>query len=183
MSNDLLIARPYAKAAFEFAKAHDLTDWLRALAMLAEVVNSPKVHQSLQDPLLTADQHLALIKAICAGCLTEPQQNFLALLAENKRLLQLPSIFVLFHQFYEQYQQVVEAHVFTAYPLSDKQTAALVNALKKRFNTGVLLTQHIDPRLMGGLLIRVGDEVIDGSVKGRLERLATHLNLKESLCL
>lgn len=182
MSNDVIIARPYARAAFEYAKSHDLESWLAAIALLSEVANQAKIRSLLRDPTVTPAQRLSVIKEICAGMLDQAQENFLATLADNKRLFCLSEIFNLFHQFYDEYKKLKEVDVYTPYPMSESQKQHLIGTLEKKFNSSVLLREHIDHSLIGGALIRAGDQVIDGSVKGRLQSLANHLNLKESLC-
>lgn len=182
MSNDVIIARPYARAAFEYAKNHDLKSWLIAIALLSEVANQTKIRALLRDPTVTPQQRLTVIKEICAGMLDQAQENFLATLASNKRLFCLSEIFNLFHQYYDEYKKLKEIDVYTPYPMSEAQKQQLINTLEKRFASDVLLHEHIDHSLIGGAVIRAGDQVIDGSVKGRLQRLATHLNLRENLC-
>lgn len=186
MSSNLTIARPYAKAAFEYAKAHDLQAWLKALAIMAEVVSDPKIAAQIQAPNLTGGAQETLIETLCEGFLDDAQKRFISVLAENKRLHCLPEILLLFQASYDAYQHQIKATIFTPYPLTNSQQAALMAALKKRFKSDiseVLLTEVIQEDLIGGVVIRIGDTVIDNSIKGRLEQLATHLNLRENVCL
>jgi len=182
VSDSTVIARPYAKAAFEFAKTHDLDSWLNALNLLGEVTSVTKINTILNNPLITSDERLAMLKEICEGQLDEPQQNFLAIMAENHRLYCLPAVKKLFQAFYDEYKQTIEAEVSTAFALSAAQKASLASTLEKKLKAKVELTETINPGLIGGAIVRIGDQTIDGSVKGRLQRLAHHLNLKESLC-
>lgn len=159
-----------------------MKSWLVAIALLSEVANQPKIKAVLRDPTVTPAHRLSVIKEICAGMLDEAQESFLATLASNKRLFCLSEIFNLFHQYYDEYKKLKEIDVYTPYPMDEAQKQHLINTLEKRFSSSVLLSEHIDHSLIGGALIRAGDFVIDGSVKGRLQKLATHLNLKENLC-
>jgi len=108
VSNDVIIARPYARAAFEYAKNHDLKSWLIAIALLSEVANQTKIRALLRDPTVTPQQRLTVIKEICAGMLDQAQENFLATLASNKRLFCLSEIINLFHQYYDEYKKLKE---------------------------------------------------------------------------
>ena len=182
MSNEIIIARPYAKAAFEVAKSADMASWLNAIQLLNTVANDAKINEILNNPTVTPAERLTAIMQICDGYLDAAQCNFLKVLAENKRLFCLPAIYALFQDYYDTYQQIVEAEVFSAYPLSELQKQKLTASLEKKLNAKVQLVEKNDPSLIGGAFIRMGDRVIDGSISGRLQRLACHLNLKESLC-
>ncbi len=182
MNNAVVVARPYAKAAFEIAKSGDMTAWLKAIHLLNTVANVPKIKEILYNPTVTPAERLTIIMQICDGQLDNLQVNFLKVLAANKRLFCLSAIYALFQSYYDNYQQIVEAEVYTAFPLSEKQKQKLTISLEKKLNATVQLTEKHDPKLIGGAFIRMGDRIIDGSIAGRLKRLAGHLNLKESLC-
>lgn len=182
MSNERLIARPYAKAAFEFAKSRDLAAWLKAMKLFADVAMQPTMQRILKDPMRTNEELLEMFSIVCEGLVDKEQQNFLQLVAETKRLAYLPEMYELFLAYYDAYQHLVEVDVYTPFVLSADSLQKMQISLEKRLKSRVEITQHPDKSLIGGAVIRIGDQVIDGSVKGRLNRLATHLNLKENLC-
>lgn len=182
MSSEKLIARPYAKAAFEFAKSQDLVGWLAAMKLFAQVAMQPEIQHLLSCPTQTNDKLLAVFTAVCEGLIDSHQQNFLQIVAGAKRLACLPQMYELFLSYYDAYQQLVEVDVYTPFILSADYVQKIQASLEKRLKSRVEIMQHPDKTLIGGVVIRIGDQVIDGSVKGRLNRLATHLNLKENLC-
>lgn len=178
------IARPYARAAYEFAKQHnDITRWESALAILAEVVQHPKVHCMLISPEFTQKHAAEVLISITAEALNEHIRNLVMLLAENHRLLFLPQISLQFRLLRESDENVLEAEVTTASPLPADMLLQLTSALEKKFKAKVITRTKVDSALLGGVQIHIGDHVIDGSIIGKLQRLAGHLHLKENLCL
>lgn len=170
------VARPYAKAAFEYAVQHNqLKDWLVALNNLAEVVNNSTMASYLNAPGLSdAEQVSALEKIV--GVLAQPVKNFLSLLAQKGRLLALPAVQQLFEQLRAEHEKSVEVQIRSAFDLSAEQIEALAKGLKKRLGKEVNITTQLDKTLIGGVLIQAGDLVIDASVRGKLNKLATQLN-------
>lgn len=167
------LARPYARAAFEVAQSDgQLPQWLEALKCAAAVIGHPKVKVLLASPGLTASQKSSAIVGVL-GTLSGPKfGNFLVTLTENKRLSLLPFIRDLFIELKSQYEKMSEVSVSTAYPISEKLMKELATALTKALQREVKLTSTVDESLLGGVVIRAGDTVIDGSVKGRLAKLA-----------
>lgn len=167
------LARPYARAAFEVAQTDgQLQQWLEALSNSAAVVSQEKVKILLASPSLTAMQKSSAIVEVL-GKLSNPKfNNFLASLSENKRLLLLPYICELFSAMKAQYEKAAEVSVTTAFPISDAMLETLTASLTKALERDVKLTSEIDESLLGGVVIHAGDTVIDGSVKGRLAKLA-----------
>ena len=171
------IARPYAKAAFVFAKEQgDLGKWEKMLGLAAAVAGDATMRAYLDQPELDNAAKVSAFAEVCGDELDESGCNFVAQLAQNKRLPLLPIILQLFHELLAQEQRFTDVELISAFDLDDAATEKLVTALKKRLGTDVNVTTSVDQSLIGGVLVRAGDTVIDGSVRGRLNRLAEQLN-------
>ncbi|MEQ3635082.1 F0F1 ATP synthase subunit delta [Alcanivorax sp.] len=171
------IARPYAKAAFVFAKEHDaLEQWEKMLGLAAAVAGDASMRAYLDQPELDDATKVSAFAEVCGDELDESARNFVAQLTQNKRLPLLPVILQLFHELLAEQQQFTDVEMISAFELDDAATDKLVAALKKRLGTEVNVTTSVDQSLIGGVLVRAGDTVIDGSVRGRLNRLAEQLN-------
>ncbi|HAI59463.1 MAG TPA: F0F1 ATP synthase subunit delta [Xanthomonadaceae bacterium] len=174
MSQAFTLARPYARAAFALAKERgDLGGWSKALAVAAQLVADPRVAALVEHPNLAAGDAAGLVAP--PGDLTANFLQFLAVLAENRRLLLLPEILALFEEFRAEAQNTVRAKVTSALPLDEAALAKLRASLQARFQQNVELETAIDPGLIGGAVIDTGNVVIDGSVRSRLARLETAL--------
>ena len=170
------LARPYAKAAFEYAKQQSqLADWSSALVDLAAIASDERVAQKLSDPSLTADQQAELMLGLL-GEDSPATSNYVKNLASNKRLTLLNEISQLFELMKAQFEQSVEVEVISAQSLSEEQTTQLSTALAKHLERQVSLQTDVDPSLIGGAIVRAGDAVIDGTVRGRLNRMAEATN-------
>lgn len=171
------LARPYAKAIFQVASAsqEELSQWSDALGVLEGVCAEDKIRSLLSWPLFSpaqkADQLIELTDQK-----NNPQVcNFLHLLAQNKRLLVIPSIRQIFEALKAQSETRIQVRVTSAFELDQEQRDGLAAALKKRFGQTVEMEERIDKSLLGGLIIHAGDIAIDGSLRGRLEQLAKEL--------
>lgn len=177
MAENTTLARPYARAAFEVARSSAKLDlWMQILTMAAQVSQSPKVRALLASPSIAATRKGATLVELLGGSLDGNVQNFLAVLADNDRLTLLPEIAQLFFDMKTQYEKRVEVEVISAYPLGSKVQEKLLKALQQKLEREVTLSSTIDKNLLGGAVIRAGDTVIDGSVRGRLSRLADALH-------
>ena len=175
MAENVTIARPYADAAFELARgAGALGPWSEALDRLAAVAADPDMQACFKNPNLSAAQLDKLMQEV-TGELTAEQQNFVRVLIDNERLLVLPEIRDLFVAYKNEHEGVLEAEIASAFPLDDAALAALKADLEARFKAAVNITVSIDPELIGGVRIAVGDEVIDASVRGKLANMAAAL--------
>ena len=176
MAERATVARPYAKAAFEYARdAGALPRWSEVLATAAEIVSDPRVAAFTKSPAATADQLVDFIADI-AGSKSDPHvQGFLHLLAENHRLLLLPEIAAHYGELRSAFENIVDVEVISAVPLNDAQSEKLKAALSTRLKRRIRMQNSVDPTLLGGAVVRAGDLVIDGSLQGRLQRLATEL--------
>ena len=176
MAERATIARPYAKAAFEYAcDAKALAAWSQSLALASQVAGDPRVAQLIKNPKLTAADHASLITGVAGDRLAPGVGNFVRVLAENHRLALLPEVAAHFEFLRSQAENTVDVEVVSAVPLDAAQTQKLKQALDKRLKASVRMTNTVDAGLVGGAVIRAGDLVIDGSLKGRLERLRTEL--------
>jgi F-type H+-transporting ATPase subunit delta len=170
------VARPYAKAAFEYARdANAFARWSQALATASEIAADPRVAELTKNPSLTAADLAALVIDVSGDKLDAGMQNFVRVLAENHRLLLLPEIAAHYEQFRSAVENTVDVEVTSAVPLSEAQAQRLRQALSTRLKRQVHMRTAVDSALLGGAVVRAGDLVIDGSLKGRLERLATEL--------
>lgn len=174
MSQALTLARPYARAAFAIAKdAGTLSAWSEALAFAARVAADPQVAALLGNPRLTQVDAATLLAPENAG---ETFGNFLGLLFDNRRLPLLPEIAGLFDELRFEAERVVKAKVTSAATLPADELDTIKAALKRRFGRDVEIETAVDASLIGGAVIDAGDVVIDGSVRGKLERLQTALS-------
>ena len=167
------LARPYARAAFEHARAAgDLAAWQTALSELAAITADPKVAAAMRDPNQTAAQRAMTLSGLAGEAVPSAVANLLAIMADNGRLALLPEVAMLFDQLKQAVESTVVVHVTSAYPLSDAETQQLADTMQEKLARSITLTSETDPSLLGGALIRADDLVIDGSVRGRLNKLA-----------
>jgi F-type H+-transporting ATPase subunit delta len=170
-------ARPYAEAVFELARARgQYARWSEALGALEAVVRDPQVSALARDPRLERARLAGLLLDVLGGHLDEEGRNFVRLLVDYRRLALVPEIRELYDAMRADAEGRVEVDVRTAYPLEGRQREMLIEALKRRFGREVNLAVAVDPLLIGGIEIRAGDLVIDGSVRGRLAALAAQLS-------
>ncbi|WP_440054581.1 F0F1 ATP synthase subunit delta [Pseudoalteromonas sp. T1lg65] len=175
MSELTTIARPYAKAAFELAVEKGTVEaWNEMLFFAGQVTRDEQVQTLLGSISLGSEQAEIIIK-LCAEQLNEQGQNLIKLMAENERLAAIPAVADLFAELKADYEKEIDVDVISATVLADDAQAKLVAALEKRFARKVKLNCSIDEALVSGLVIKAGDTVIDGSVRGKLDRLATSL--------
>jgi F-type H+-transporting ATPase subunit delta len=171
------IARPYAKAAFKYARAANAAaPWSRGLKTAAAIVADPRVAALTKSPRLSAADLVGLVDDVAGADLDAPMQNFVRILAENHRLLLLPEIVAHYEELRSEVENTVDVEVISAVPLNSEQQQRLGAALGTRLKRKVRMQNSVDAALLGGAVIRAGDLVIDGSLKGRLERLATDLS-------
>jgi len=176
MAEAATVARPYAEAVFGLAqKAGALAPWSRALAGMARIASHPDMRVWIANPNLSPRQIYDLVMSLGAGDLTEEQRNLLRLLIANDRLGLLPEIHAQFVHLKNELEGVVEAEIRTAFPLDNQQLSGLVANLERRFKRRVQPRVSQDKELIGGVHITVGDTIIDGSVRGKLEGMAAAL--------
>lgn len=173
MAESVTIARPYAEAVFRLAQAANNFDaWSRMLQLASTVAQDPQMAALIADPKTDSTTIARVFLAVAGGVLDEQGKNFVSLLIENGRVAVLPQVAALYEDLKRAHQGEVEAVIASALPLSDAQTSALVAGLEKRFSRKVKASTLVDPSLIGGARITVGDVVIDGSVSGQLQKMA-----------
>lgn len=179
MSETITIARPYAKAIFEHAlQAGKLTQWSDILFVASQVALNPQAIDFINNPAATTEQQITLmaesLKSV-AGDETAASDGFIRTLSENKRLSILPDIYVLFETLRSEQEKTLTINVTSYSTLSGTQEKELIEALSKRLQRQVSLKVAIDKSLLGGAIIKAGDLVIDGSVRGKLNKLGAGL--------
>lgn len=171
------VARPYAKAAFQFAQeAGQVAEWSAQLALAAAVASDAAFVEYLSRPTLTAAQQAELFLKTVGDKLSEPGRNFITNLIAHKRLLALPAISTLFEALKAESERAADVDVTSAFALSDDQAAKLAQELTQKLGRQVKLTTQVDASLIGGVVVRSGDLVIDASVRGKLGKLSANLN-------
>ena len=176
MAENVTLARPYAEAAFRIAQeAKQLDGWLDALNRMAAVVADADMQALLDNPRIGTSVSTDLLLDIAGKDFSTEQKNFVQLLAESDRLTVLPEICELFADLKNGIEGVKEAQITSAFPIDSAALANLVTDLERRFNSKVQASVVVDPELIGGVRIAVGDQVIDASVRGKLAQMATAL--------
>lgn len=169
------IARPYAEAAFGLAKDENaFGPWSEALSSMATVVAAPEMKALVGNPALPATKLTDLI-ASAVPSLSKSQKDMLGVLAENERLSALSEISAMYESLRNEAERVLSAEVTSAYPMSDAQISDVTALLEKKHGKKVKVSVVVDPALIGGVSIAIGDEVMDASVRGKLSRMASAL--------
>jgi len=180
MSELITIARPYARAAFEHSrKFQKINVWLDMLNVITLILQDNKVKKIIELPTLSNKNKLALLLELYTRASNHPEVdfiNFIEILAESKRLILLPQIKKLFSQYLFELEDKITATVTSAFVLDDLQKKKLTKVLQKRFGQNIDLIVVVDSNLIGGLIINVNNLIIDGSIRGRLTKLAESLN-------
>ena len=170
------LARPYARAAFQFAIDNGSVDqWHDTLGMLAAVVAEPAVAKVLDDPATTAAQRASTVIAVLGADAPAGVAQFVAVMSENQRLALVGHVAVLFAELKASLDAAAKVTVTSAFDVADMTLEQLSASLSAKLGKTVDMTVEIDSSLIGGAIIRAGDMVVDGSVRGRLHKLATAL--------
>ncbi|NQX87362.1 MAG: F0F1 ATP synthase subunit delta [Halioglobus sp.] len=171
------LARPYAKAAFEYALEKDaLSAWSQQLATAAAVAANDGMARVLDNPELTNEQQAQAMNEVCGDSTGSALKSFVRILSVNKRLALLPEISKQFELYKANQEKAVDVEVISAFDLPAVTVGKLADVLGKKLERQVKVSSVTDSGLLGGVLIRAGDTVIDGSVRGRLNKLAEALN-------
>ncbi|WP_447595467.1 F0F1 ATP synthase subunit delta [Aquipseudomonas campi] len=170
------LARPYAKAAFEYAQAHQqLASWSAMLGLAAAVSQDDTMQRVLKAPRLTSTEKAATFVEVCGDKFDAQARNFISVVAENGRLDLLPAVAAEFELYKAEQEKSVDVEVTSAFALSTEQQDKLAKVLSARLSREVRLHATEDATLIGGVVIRAGDLVIDGSVRGKIAKLAEAL--------
>lgn len=176
MAEKTTVARPYAQAVFDLAHSKGaLRDWSNVLQLAAAVVADPQVQRLVSHPRVRKAQIQSLILDVGGAGFSAEAKNFIKVLIENRRLGLLPEIAAQYELYRAEAERTLTAEVISAFPVNDEQQARIAAALKKRLGRDVSLSCTVDGSLLGGVIIRAGDLVIDGSVTGQLTKLANAL--------
>ena len=176
MAETRTIARPYAEAVFKLAKTSGtLPAWSEMLQLLAAIAMDEQIKVLIGNPKVPPRRLGELLLGICGDKLTDEGRNFVLLLAENSRVEVLPEVSEMFEQLKTRHDGVLDAKVTSAFAMSDAQLKDLVADLEARFKRKMEAKVSIDPELIGGVKVEVGDEVLDASVRAKLEAMAVAL--------
>ncbi len=174
----MTIARPYARAVFAHAleQPDGLASWGTRLEMLRVALDTLAVRQALDNPRLTTADETALLRQLMGAELGEDGQQFLEVLGDYGRLLLLPAIATLFEQLKSGHEKTLEVAVTSAFEVTEREESLLRDALKRKLQRDIKLETAVDRRLLGGVIVKAGDTVIDDSVRGRLTKLSYALH-------
>ncbi|MEX0960944.1 MAG: F0F1 ATP synthase subunit delta [Burkholderiales bacterium] len=176
MAELVTIARPYAEAVFRLAKERgELANWAEALDFLVSVHDDPAMQAALADPKVTSADIERLLLAVCGERVDGSARNLVQILIQNRRLTVLSEIRRLYQELKARDEGMVEAKIFSAFPVEDAQLEQIVALLSKRFQKKISAEVSLDPELIGGIKVEVGDKVWDASVRGRLQSMAATL--------
>jgi F-type H+-transporting ATPase subunit delta len=170
------VARPYAEALFSAASAKGAADaWLPLLQTLAQAVSQPQVASLAADPRLSDEQTFELVSAVARSALPPQFAAFLRLVIENDRLATLPEVASQFRQLKNDAEGTADCLIESAFALSEPQVSDLIKQLGRKFPRRLKPELRIEPRLIGGVRVTVGDRVLDGSVRARLDAMRVQL--------
>jgi F-type H+-transporting ATPase subunit delta len=176
MAELVTVARPYAEAAFKVAlEGKALARWSDMLQLATVIARDPLMRSTLSNPKVTLAQKKALYFAVAGEGFDEGAKALVSLLLENGRVVLLPPVAELFEKLKNEQERVLVAHITSAQPLSDAQRAEIVGSLERQYGKKVEADVSVDPELLGGARVQVGDQVIHASVRDALAQLATAL--------
>lgn len=177
MAEPITLARPYAKAAFEQAReAGALAEWDAQLALAAAIASDRSVREHVLDnPLVEPEAASAFFLDVGGDRFEGDFRNMLQLLAENRRLAVLPQVSELFARYRAAAERTLDVEVTTAVPAPEGFDQRLAEALGERFKRDVSVAMKVDESLLGGAVVRAGDTVFDGSLRGKLTSLASDI--------
>lgn len=177
MAELITIARPYAQAVFKRAMETDsLSTWSDMLGLAAAVAEDERMARLASSPRVDRTEFSDMFIEICGEGLNDEGRNLIKTLAYNRRLALLPKIAEVYEAYRAEAERMVEAEMISAFPVEESEANEIAQALESRLGRKVKLTTSTDESLIGGAVVRAGDMVIDGSVRGRLGKLATALS-------
>lgn len=165
------VARPYAEALFRVAQSGDMAAWSAITVELGQIGANPDVQAFASNPKVTAAQLADTIASLVKSPLNAEAKNFIAMLAENGRVNLLPEIAAQFAALKNANEGAADAAIFSAFEISGDQRAQLIATLEKKFGRKLNPTVTVDPSLIGGVRVVVGDEVLDTSVRAKLQQM------------
>jgi F-type H+-transporting ATPase subunit delta len=176
MADIATIARPYAEAIFQSALGHArLGPVGDGLMLMAAVAGDEQMRSVLADPKVSAEQKKQLFLAVAGDGLDELLKNLVTVLVDNHRDVLIGQIAAQYEELRNEHERIVRAHITSAQPLSDQQRNDIVSALERRYGKKVEAELDVDPQLLGGARVQVGDQVIHASVRDALAQMAAAL--------
>ena len=176
MAESLTVARPYAEAVFRLGReSSKLADWSGWLGRLSLIANESAMQDCFGNPKLNSRQVTDLVVGVLGVEAPQALSRFIEVLAENGRLALLPEIQVLFEELKSDEEGVKEAHILSAFPMDDAQVGQVLPVLEQHFSSKLKPRVTVEPSLIGGIKVVVGDEVFDASVRGQLDAMAVAL--------
>lgn len=176
MAEVMTVARPYAEAVFRSAIANNtLSIWSDMLKVLAKVSENERVKRLVNDPVIATKKMEEMLLGVLDDAVNDEGRNLILLLVENNRIGVLPQISTLFEQLKANHEGVLEARITSAFSMDDLQKNNLVANLEQKFKRKIEAKVSVDPELIGGVKVEIGDEVLDTSVRGKLEKMAVAL--------
>lgn len=169
------IARPYAEALFRVAKSGNIAAWSDLVSEMAAVAALPDVKSFASNPKISDKQVSETFLSLLKSNVSPEAKNFVGMLVENGRLALLPEIGAQFHALKNASEGAADAEITSAFALTDAQVKDLVATLEKKFGRKLNPTVNVDNSLIGGVRVAVGDEVLDTSVRAKLQKMYTAL--------
>ena len=176
MAEAITVARPYAEAVFKLAITEtSLSQWSKILKLAAEISENEHIKLLIGNPLVSVNQLSDLILEIGGRKFNQEARNLITLMIENKRVQVLPQVSLLFEQLKAQHEGALEAQIISAFEMESQQLSKLVFELERKFKRKIDAKVTVDSDLIGGIKVEIGDEVLDASVRGKLEAMAIAL--------
>ena len=176
MAEAITVARPYADAVYKLAVANNnLSEWSKMLQLAAAIAGDERMKLLIGNPVVSVKQLAEIFLEIGRSTFNAEASNLVMLLIENKRALVLPQISQLFEQLKAQHEGVLEAKIISAFAMENKQIKKLIDSLEQKFKHKIEARISVDPELIGGIKVEIGDEILDASVRGKLEAMAVAL--------
>jgi F-type H+-transporting ATPase subunit delta len=169
------VARPYAEALFRVAKTGNLTAWAELMSEMAQVGSHPDVKSLAQNPNVSDSQIADTLAALLKSPVPAEAKNFIGMLVENGRVALLPEIGTQFHALKNAQEGAADADITSAFDLTQAQVTQLVATLEKKFGRKLNPSVHVDAALIGGVRVVVGDEILDTSVRAKLQQMQVAL--------
>jgi F-type H+-transporting ATPase subunit delta len=169
------IARPYAEALYRVAGGGDLAAWATLVSRMADVAGNPDMQAVISNPKLAPEQVYEVFAGVLGVPLKGASENFIKTLIDNGRLAVLPEIAAQFHALKNAGEGTADAAIYSAFPMTDAQVRELIATLEKKFGVKLTPSVIVDPSLIGGVRVVVNDEVLDTSIRTRLEQMRVAL--------
>jgi F-type H+-transporting ATPase subunit delta len=176
MAENSTIARPYAQALYEVAAEGDINAWADLVNAMAALAANPEMLAAMSNPRVTEEQLYAVFTGVLDRPLAAQAQNLVRTLISNGRLAVLPDIATQFHALKNAREGSADAHIYSAFAMSDEDVKRLVSDLEKKFKVRLAPTVTLEPALIGGVRVVIGDEVLDNSIQARLEQMRVALS-------